>query len=120
MLCLHCHEAEAIRRGLCQHCYRRKPGVRQQYPRLGPYGRRADDDRNCYQPALEPTDALPGSAEKQRVIAGRLADYREVDHPQDTTDEAGIVDGQIRLLRDMRLIPCQPGRPSIERCRLAA
>lgn len=85
MLCVHCHKGKVSRPGgLCWACYY-TPSVRQQYVVRTRCGRRGLGGRPGRKPALEPTDALPGSEEKIRVLMKRAERGQELWHPHDAT-----------------------------------
>ncbi len=85
-LCLHCHNHSANRpRGLCWHCYH-LPGVREQYPSRSKFCGNKHGKDCCGGYALpEPTDALPGTAEKLVVLEERASRGQRLWHPQDAT-----------------------------------
>lgn len=86
MLCRYCRRKRANRpRGLCWTCYY-TPGLRDLFPSTSKFARRGVG--NFYgQPPLpdEPTDALPGSEEKIRVLMERAAKGQALFHPDDAT-----------------------------------
>ncbi|MFM7152440.1 MAG: hypothetical protein ACKO23_21645 [Gemmataceae bacterium] len=84
MLCRHCQKVRPNRpRGLCWSCYY-KPGVRDQFPSTSKYARRGLGN-GCRRPALadRPTNALPGTEEKLRVLEDRASRGLSLWHPQD-------------------------------------
>jgi hypothetical protein len=79
---------------LCWTCYY-TPGVRELYPATNKYARRgAGVGVRRVKPALEPTDARPGSPEKILVLARRLELGQELWHPGDATFAGPRVLGQ--------------------------
>ena len=79
MLCRHCDRNRASRpRGLCWSCFY-SPGVRERYP---PCHRRGTGSSRKRLPC-EPTDAIPGSPEKIRVLMDRVARGQELFHDDD-------------------------------------
>lgn len=80
--CLHCrHPVVSRPRGLCWACFHR-PGVREQYPPVSPYGRRGLGHVSPKRlPA--PTSARPGTPEKLEVLAARAANGEALFHPHD-------------------------------------
>jgi hypothetical protein len=88
--CHHCQRVAILRpRGLCHRCYRR-PRIRRRYPAFSQYGRRGVGNicGNAPLPS-EPTDALPGSAEKIEVLAQRAARHESLWHPLDAFQPSG-------------------------------
>lgn len=89
MLCRHCGQVKANRpRGLCWSCYY-TPGVRAQYPSTSKFARRGLDDFNgnvALSP--EPTQALPGSAEKVAILEERARLRQALWHPLDAPMDA--------------------------------
>lgn len=85
-LCVHCGERVASRpRGLCWRDFY-APGVREQYPPAGKFGRhgtRAWKEDGPATPAREPTEAPPGSPEKLGVLEGRARRQESLWHPAD-------------------------------------
>jgi len=80
MLCRHCHLTRVSRpRGLCWSCFY-SPGVRERYPPA-----RCFEPSRRRRPADAPTQALPGSLEKIRILAERWASNQELFHPEDVT-----------------------------------
>jgi len=86
MLCRHCNKVRSNRpRGLCWSCYY-TPGVREQYPSTSKFARRGVSDFNGRtRPALQPTDALPGTPEKVAVLQERARLGLSLWHPLDAT-----------------------------------
>src|SRR5438874_1522881 len=106
MLCRHCNKVRSNRpRGLCWSCYY-SPGVREQYPSTSKFARRGVKDFNGRTKLGEPTDALPGSEEKIRILMERARLGLSLFHPQDAT----IGDATTRPA-----LP--PGRPTWRRWR---
>lgn len=88
-LCRHCQRRRAYKpRALCWACYY-APGVRELYPVVPCRGnRRARPDRYGRAPDPdEPTDALPGSADKIAILAHRASLGQSLFHRQDATYE---------------------------------
>ncbi len=84
MLCRHCQRVPSNRpRGLCWSCYY-TPGVRELYPSTSKFARRGVGDFNgtAILPT-EPTDALPGSAQKVEILAQRALLGVSLWHPLD-------------------------------------
>jgi hypothetical protein len=84
-LCRHCQTKKACRpRVLCWNCYY-ADGVRYLYPvstsKFAHRGIRNDNQHTLSLPA--PTDALPGSPEKQAILAERAAAGESLWHPGD-------------------------------------
>jgi hypothetical protein len=89
MICRHCEVSRASRpRGLCWRCYY-TPAVRDLYPSTSKYARQGvgNFSGNTPLPAL-PTDAVPGSEEKVRVLMLRAEKGVSLWHPDDA-DRAG-------------------------------
>jgi len=84
ILCRHCRKRRANKcRNLCWTCYY-TPGVRDQYPITSKFGRRSCvPDFLRAAPLPVPTDALPGSPEKVRVLADRYNKGLALHHPLD-------------------------------------
>lgn len=81
-LCQHCHERKRSRpRGLCRRCHS-NPKIRRLYPPVSAWGRRTFD---CQGPRKLPpaTAAVPGSAEKIRVLEERVRKKLALHHPRD-------------------------------------
>jgi hypothetical protein len=81
MLCRNCDRNQVTRsRGLCWSCFY-APGVRERYPPA--------DKRRCglgtgrKRMPCAPTDAIPGSPEKIRVLMDRAARGQELFHEHD-------------------------------------
>ena len=84
MLCRHCQKAKANRpRGLCWSCYY-APGVRAKYPSTSKYGHRGPGLDVSGMVLPDPTDALPGTPAKVRVLEERAAHGQCLWHPLDT------------------------------------
>jgi hypothetical protein len=82
-LCRHCQKVKSNRpRGLCWSCYY-TPGVRDLYPSTSKFARRGVADFNGRAKMPEPTNALPGSAEKVRVLQERAQLGQQLWHPLD-------------------------------------
>jgi hypothetical protein len=84
MGCRHCGKRLVNRpRGLCWTCYY-TPGLRERYPSTSKFGQRGVADFNGrVAPPPEPTPALPGSAEKVRILALRARQRQSLWHPDD-------------------------------------
>jgi hypothetical protein len=82
-LCRHCQKVKSNRpRGLCWSCYY-TPGVRDRYPSTSKFARRGVMDFNGRAKMPEPTDALPGSLEKVRILEERARLGQALWHPLD-------------------------------------
>jgi hypothetical protein len=82
-LCRHCEKVKSNRpRGLCWSCYY-TPGVRDMYPSTSKFARRGVADFNGRARLPEPTDALPGTPEKVRVLEERARQGQQLWHPLD-------------------------------------
>src|SRR5579871_4313054 len=84
MLCRHCQRVQSNRpRGLCWSCYY-TPGVRDLYPSTSKFARRGVGGGNAKvaQPP-EPTQAVPGSAEKVAILEERARLRLSLWHPAD-------------------------------------
>jgi hypothetical protein len=68
-------------RGLCNSCYV-NPDIRHRYPRFVERGVNVEGTGHIL-PAAEPTDALPGTKAKVRVMAARALAGQAIFHPQD-------------------------------------
>jgi hypothetical protein len=85
--CRHCRQCQPNRaRGLCWRCHR-DPAVRALYPPSAARQARRSRPDQCGGYALpgQPTDAVPGSEEKIRVLAERAAQGVCLWHPLDAT-----------------------------------
>lgn len=82
--CRHCHERHVSKpRGLCFRCYY-TPGIRDRYPSESRFVRPGVRDWYYRAPLpVEPTDAVPGSAEKVEVLAKRVDERVQLWHPGD-------------------------------------
>jgi hypothetical protein len=88
MVCRHCRVGPVSRpRGLCWTCYYRE-GVRDLYPSTSKFGRRGLGNFNGSGARPLPTDALPGTEEKVRVLMERVRNRQALSHPEDA-DFAG-------------------------------
>ena len=67
---------------LCSRCYADR-AIREAYPSISKYGRRSDIGAPGVRPLPEPTDALPGTEAKVRVLIQRAALGLELWHPRD-------------------------------------
>ncbi len=91
-LCAYCQKRPVSRaRGLCNFCYF-LPHVRDLYPLAeSKYSKWAQEGwlSANLEPGVmpEPTLALPGSLEKQAVLAARFAAGTQLYHPQDAKPE---------------------------------
>jgi hypothetical protein len=94
MMCRHCNHVKSNRpRGLCWSCYY-TPGVRDLYPSTSKFARRGIGDFNGKAPLPpEPTDALPGTAEKVSVLEERARLGLSLWHPADAP-----LDRRVQLL----------------------
>lgn len=83
MLCQHCDRNPVQRsRGLCWSCFY-SPGVRERYPPGHRYRRGIGTTRKRL--PCEPTDAIPGTPEKIRVLMERVARGEELFHEEDAS-----------------------------------
>ena len=92
MLCRHCHNRKPNRpRGLCWTCYY-APGVRDQYPIDSRFATAGVRDFNGRRPLpRRPTNALPGTPEKVKVLCERARLFQTLWHPLDATiDDATL------------------------------
>lgn len=85
--CVHCGTTKNVSRprGLCWTCYY-TPGLRDQYPpvsKKGEYGALAGKDRNVQSAQPTPTDTLPGTEERFRVMEERVRNGQATKHPED-------------------------------------
>ena len=96
--CRHCGASRVLhRRGLCYACYF-TPAIRKKYGPVSPMGNKAlgfDTARQLLPP--EPTDAIPGSEAKIRVLEARFAARLQMHHPDDAKLSQGD-DGAVRAL----------------------
>lgn len=82
--CRHCQTRKAKHRRLCDRCGR-DPAIRCLYP-TSKFARRAEPDTHATRPLpAEPTDALPGTEDKLRVLADRAARREQLHHPRDVS-----------------------------------
>lgn len=81
--CRHCCKNKACRpQGLCWNCFY-TPAVRALYPSTSKFARRGvSTDCGGYR-LPEPTEALPGTAEKESVLASRAEAGLALFHPRD-------------------------------------
>jgi hypothetical protein len=80
-LCRHCDRNPVNRsRGLCWSCFY-TPGVRERYPPVAHGKRGLGMSRKRL--LCEPTEAIPGTPEKIRVLMDRAARGLELFHEQD-------------------------------------
>lgn len=90
MLCRHCDRNIATRsRGLCWSCYY-SPGVRERYPPTERSHRGLGTGRRRL--PCEPTDAIPGTPEKIRVLMDRAARGQELFHDDDALLVAPVLE----------------------------
>ncbi len=86
MLCRHCNNKRANRpRNLCWSCYY-APGVREQYPSGSKFARNGIGNDTNGLGLPEPTDAMPGTDEKYRVLLQRARDGKALYHPLDAKE----------------------------------
>lgn len=106
-LCKHCKENQQNRpRGLCWTCYY-APGVREQYEMTNSEDGRNSNNRGypdtpCHKRPLpgEPTEHLPGTAEKMEVMRERASHQLQLHHPLDA--RWGMEEGEwARLTRSL-------------------
>lgn len=94
-MCQHCNSMRANRpRGLCWTCYY-APGRRDLYPSTSKYGRRGvceEDFHGGLQSPPLPTDAVPGTEDKIRVLEQRAAMLCSLWHEDDATLRAMAFD----------------------------
>lgn len=80
--CIHCRRRAASRpRLLCGPCYHNMR-IRNKYPTLGKY---TQDTNAQSQYARRPTDAIPGSEAKIRIMMDRVDNGLSAFHPFDST-----------------------------------
>jgi len=89
-LCKHCANPDnAVNRprGLCWSCYY-TPGVKDMYPSTSKYARRGPQVDFCggYKLPPDPTDARPGTPEKQAVLMDRARRGVRLFHPDDARE----------------------------------
>lgn len=86
--CAHCGNVRAsISRRLCWSC-RQQPGLLEQYPpRANQHGGERRGDLNVNRPPGRGTKALPGTAEKFRVLMTRAAALLPMYSPGDARRE---------------------------------
>jgi len=88
MMCRHCQRVKSNRpRGLCWSCYY-TPGVREKFPSTSKFARRGISDFNGRARLPEPTNALPGTEEKVRVLEQRAQLGQALWHALDAKLEA--------------------------------
>jgi hypothetical protein len=90
--CKHCRNLSASRpRGLCWGCYY-NPGVKELYPSKSKFAIQGLGMMNKNAAPLPPfpTDALPGTVEKLKVIQRRLLLNQCLWHPDDATFENAV------------------------------
>lgn len=81
-LCKHCQVREGTKpRGLCGRCYSR-PHIRRLYPRRNSWHARQVEWHGST-PLGEPTQSMPGSAERKKVYMERAAAKQALFHPLD-------------------------------------
>lgn len=98
-ICRNCQNKKANRpRGLCWTCYY-TPGVREQFPSTSKFARRGVEDFNGKATPCEPTEALPGTPEKVRVLMERARLGQQLWHPDDARLETPVeADSDLELL----------------------
>lgn len=86
MLCRSCKKVRSNRpRGLCYSCYY-KPSVRALFPSTSKFARKgAGIGVHCTKSSAVPTEAIPGSEEKIRVLMERVARGEDLWHPSDAS-----------------------------------
>lgn len=85
--CRHCQKNKVNRpRGLCWRCYY-TPGVLELYPSTSKYARRSYQNFSGPAAPCEPTDALPGTEAKLRVLESRAANGQELFHDRDAKSD---------------------------------
>jgi hypothetical protein len=83
--CLHCQRRPGIRcRGLCKLCYRLLTQAQRKCYPLGFRGEQGIVSGHGRLPA-EPTDAVPGTEKKIRVLMARAERGEALFHPRDAT-----------------------------------
>jgi hypothetical protein len=88
MMCRHCNKVKSNRpRGLCWSCYY-TPGVREKFPSTSKFARRGVSDFCGKAHLPEPTDAVPGSAEKVAILEERARLGLSLWHPKDAPMDA--------------------------------
>ena len=92
IVCRHCGQGRVTRpRGLCWDCYY-TPGVRELYPIQSKFHRRSKNSgMRRAKTATCPTNALPGSLEKIRVLTLRAELGQELWHHDDATSAGPIL-----------------------------
>jgi hypothetical protein len=85
MKCRHCHKANSSRpRGLCWACYY-TPRIRDHYPSTSKFARRGVGNFNSDAPLADyPTEAIPGSEAKIRILIERAHSMKSLFHPLDS------------------------------------
>lgn len=85
-MCQHCGKRVASRgRGLCWSCYE-KTDIRSRYScRKGYYPRQPAEGNDDF--PIEPTEHMPGTAEKIEVLRQRAEAMAPLHHPQDAGQE---------------------------------
>lgn len=79
--CAHCHKRKVKARGICEVC-RFIPSVNEMYPSTSPFAKKNHiPTKNLVLPT--PTDAIPGSEEKLRILCERAAAGQLLWHPSD-------------------------------------
>jgi hypothetical protein len=98
MICRHCQKVRSNRpRGLCWSCYYR-PGVRDLYP-VSPRFRKGDDRFADLGIPPFPTFAVPGSREKEAILAERARLGYQLWHPRDAGGMARLETSRGRDLK---------------------
>jgi hypothetical protein len=85
MKCRHCHQCKTTRpRGLCWSCYY-TPKIRDRYPSTSIFARRGVGNFNGDAPLADfPSDAIPGSEAKIRILMERASRMQSLFHPLDS------------------------------------
>jgi hypothetical protein len=103
MLCRHCQKVNSNRpRGLCWSCYY-TAGVRDLYPSTSKFARRGVGNGNRGGLTPEPTDALPGTAEKVRVLEERARRGQTLWHPLDAALDGSHLEARAAVAEQQEL-----------------
>lgn len=86
-VCVHCGGTRNVSRprGLCWNCYY-TPGVKDKYPpvsKFATYGEGAYTTKNQVSKEPVPTDTLPGTEERFKVLEERARNGQALKHPRD-------------------------------------